>query len=211
MNCPKCHAEIIQPARFCHLCGESLPSETEGEELSPAARMRQAAARAAGSGDQEEELWSGTYSPKAMIGTWIFVAILSCGAIAGWIIWMPPAVWWLVLPGIIVVIWGVPAVQLLYRRLSIHYQLTTRRFIHQSGLLQRVTDRIEVIDIDDITVEQGFIERLMGVGTIRVKSSDRTHPDFRLPGIENAQQVAAIFDNARLAERRRRSLHVEQI
>jgi hypothetical protein len=32
-----------------------------------------------------------------------------------------------------------------------------------------------------------------------------------LPGIENVQTVAGLFDNARLAERRRRGLHVEQI
>jgi len=211
MNCPKCNAQIVQPARFCHLCGEGLPGEGAEEQLSPAAKMRQAAARAAGGSPQEEELWSGTYSSKAMIGAWITAGVLSCAAIVGWIIWMPEALWWLALLGLIVLLWGVPLLQLLYRQLSIHYRLTSQRFVHQTGLLRRITDRIEVIDIDDITVEQGFIERLLGVGTIRIKSSDRTHPDLRLPGIENVQQVAAIFDNARLAERRRRSLHVEQI
>lgn len=210
MNCPKCNAQIVQPARFCHLCGEGLPGETEEELLSPAAKMRQAAARAAGGGE-EEELWSGTYSPKAMLGAWVLAGLISCLTIAGWIVWMPTGIWWMVLVGVLFVVWDYPVIVLLYRRLGIHYQLTTRRFIHQRGLLQRVTDRIEVIDIDDITVAQGVIERLMGVGTIRIKSSDRTHPDLYLPGIENVQQVAAIFDNARLAERRRRSLHVEQI
>jgi hypothetical protein len=32
-----------------------------------------------------------------------------------------------------------------------------------------------------------------------------------LPGIENIKHVASLFDDARLAERRRRGLHVEQI
>lgn len=211
MNCPKCNAQIVQPARFCHLCGEGLPEGAEEDQLSPAARMQQAAARATGGGEQEEELWSGTYSPKAMIGAWVLAALISSVLIAGWIAWMPSGVWWLVLAGALFVVWDYPAIVLLYRRLGTYYQLTTRRFIHQRGFLHRVTDRIEVIDIDDITVEQGFIERLMGVGTIRISSSDRTHPELRLPGIENVQQVSVIFDNARLAERRRRSLHVEQI
>lgn len=212
MNCPKCNAQIVQPARFCHLCGEGLPEGTEEAQLSPAAQMRQAAARIGGgpAGD-EAELWSGTYSPKAMIGAWITAGVISCAAIVGWIVWMPPGIWWLGLVGILFVVWGYSALMLLYRRLSVRYQLTSRRFIHQRGLLRRLTDRIEVIDIDDITVEQGFIERLLGVGSIRITSSDRTHPELRLPGIENVQEVAAVFDNARLAERRRRSLHLEQI
>jgi len=51
----------------------------------------------------------------------------------------------------------------------------------------------------------------VGVGTIRIVSSDRSHPDFSLPGIENARRVAEQFDDARRAERRRRGLHIEQI
>ena len=65
--------------------------------------------------------------------------------------------------------------------------------------------------MDDITFEQGLLERLTGVGAIRIVSHDRTDPELALPGIENVQEVAALFDNARLAERRRRGLHVEQI
>ena len=65
--------------------------------------------------------------------------------------------------------------------------LTNQRFIHESGILRRVSDRIEVLDIDDITFEQGIIERLVGVGTIRVMSSDRSHPELLMYGIENVR------------------------
>jgi hypothetical protein len=97
------------------------------------------------------------------------------------------------------------------RRLSVHYVLTTRRFIHERGILRRVNDRIEVLDMDDITFEQRLWERLTDVGTIRIASHDRTNPELILPGIENVKEVATVLDNARLAERRRRGLHVEQI
>jgi hypothetical protein len=52
---------------------------------------------------------------------------------------------------------------------------------------------------------------MVGVGTIHILSHDRSDPELWLPGIENVQEVASLFDNARLAERRRRGLHVEQI
>ena len=95
--------------------------------------------------------------------------------------------------------------------MSVHYVLSTQRFIHERGILRRVNDRIELLDMDDITFEQRLWERLVGVGTIRIASHDRTDPELVLPGIENIKQVAGLFDNARLAERRRRGLHVEQI
>ena len=81
----------------------------------------------------------------------------------------------------------------------------------RAGILRRVNNRIEVLDMDDITFEQGLLERLSGVGTIRIVSHDRTDPELVLPGIENVKHVAWLFDDARLAERRRRGLHVEQI
>jgi hypothetical protein len=89
--------------------------------------------------------------------------------------------------------------------------LTNQRFIHESGILRRVSDRIEVLDMDDITFEQGIIERLVGVGTIRVMSSDRTHPELQMYGIDNVREVSGLFDDTRRAERRRRGLHIENI
>jgi len=74
-----------------------------------------------------------------------------------------------------------------------------------------VTDRIENIDMDDITYEQKFIERFVGVGTVIISSSDRTHPELRLIGIENVKEVADQMDDIRRAERRRRGLHIESI
>ena len=62
---------------------------------------------------------------------------------------------------------------LLYRKMSVHYLLTNQRFIHESGFFRRVTNRIEVLDMDDISFEQALVERMLGVGTIRILSSDR--------------------------------------
>jgi hypothetical protein len=74
-----------------------------------------------------------------------------------------------------------------------------------------VTDRIEVIDIDDVTYEQGLVQRMLGVGTIRIASSDRTHPELVLSGIDGVQQVADTIDDIRRKERRKRGLHIESI
>jgi len=51
----------------------------------------------------------------------------------------------------------------------------------------------------------------LGIGTLRIASSDRSHPQLVLRGIDNVKSVASEFDNARLAERRRHGVHMEQI
>ena len=98
---------------------------------------------------------------------------------------------------IIIGFWGYNLIKLIHRRLSVSYVLTNQRFIHESGVLRRITDRIEVIDIDDITFEQGVVERIVGVGTIKIASSDHTHPELLLFGIENVSQVSGLIDDTR--------------
>ena len=65
--------------------------------------------------------------------------------------------------------------------------------------------------LDDITYSQTIIDRMFGVGTIRIVSSDRSHPDLPVPGIDNVKDVASKMQEARHEERMRRGLHIESI
>jgi membrane protein YdbS with pleckstrin-like domain len=69
--------------------------------------------------------------------------------------------------------------------------------------------RAETIDIDDVTVRQGPIERLLGIGTIAIASTDRTEPLLYMRGIDHVTAVADLIDSTRRAERQRRGLHLE--
>lgn len=213
MNCPACGVAVAADATFCHRCGARVVdlegagdarTDTPGgvEDL----KQRVQAARA--SSDVEEELWSGGYSPKAMFGSWIGATLLTVALIAGAVL-IPP-----IMLGAIVaipVLWILLAFIYLYRRLGIHYRLTSQRFFHEKGILRRVTNRIECIDMDDIAFEQGPIERMLGIGTIRIISSDASDPVLTLSGIDNLTEVAGKIDNARRQERRRRGLHIEAV
>ena len=98
------------------------------------------------------------------------------------------------------VIWVILLGVLAYRKLSISYRLTTQRFIHQAGILSRVTNRIEVLDMDDVTFQQGIVDRIMGTGTITILSSDKSHPKLVLKGIDNVQNVSELIDNTRRSD-----------
>lgn len=159
--------------------------------------------------DPEEALWSGGYNPKAMTGSWLATSAVTLGVIVAYFLF--PQLTWPVAVGIIVILWILVAGNYARMRLGYHYQLTSQRFIHKTGLLSRRTDRIEVIDIDDVSYEQGPVQRLLGVGTIHITSSDRSDPELTLVGIDKVGQVAGLIDDVRRNERRRRSLHIESI
>ena len=226
MKCPKCGAEVAGEAVFCSRCGAQLgtaksDSMNKGTaEVSPAEALpagspgRQAGtvgARRARADEPEQTLWEGGYSARAMIGTWITAACLTLAAlIAVGLFWqsLPSPTGWII-AGVIVLIWLGLALRYLYRRMSIHYRLTNQRFFHAHGLLRRVTDRVEVIDINDVTFEQGVFDRMVGTGRIKISSSDKTDPELWVEGIENPRDIATRIDEVRRAERLRRSLYLE--
>jgi uncharacterized membrane protein YdbT with pleckstrin-like domain len=106
---------------------------------------------------------------------------------------------------------GGTGLYVMYLKLSVHYHLTSQRFVHQMGLLHRTTDRIEVIDVDDVAFSQGLFQRVVGVGTIKIMSSDCSHSELFLDGIDRVAHVAGLIDEARRAERLRRGLFIEAV
>ena len=193
---------------------EPTPPEPASPELSPKDKFRQIveSRRVDDDEDREDDLWKGGYSQKAMFGNWVLAAVITIGGLVAVLMidWRSGGLWitWLC---VALLLWVGFGLLYLYRRLTVKYELTSQRFIHESGLLKRLTDRIEVIDIDDVAFEQGPVERIVGVGTIKITSSDRSHPELSLRGIGNVKSVAGLLDDVRRKERRRRGLHIESI
>jgi len=235
MKCPACGTEVVETSVYCHKCGERLGpgggDGTSGSAATGADAPARASARPENGGRQtatdrfrgavessrsngdvvEQELWQGGYCGKAMMGLWalsvcVTVALVVLAAIVG----VGPTLWWTVL-AVVVLMWGYLLLVYARRRLGVHYRLTSQRFFHEKGILVHRTDLIEVIDMDDIAYSQTILDRLFGVGTIRIASSDRSHPDLVVPGIDNVKDVAAKMHEARHAERLRRGLHIESI
>ena len=160
--------------------------------------------------DPEDDLWKGGFSPKAMIGYWLLAGVVTIAAVVVGVVFNYAVVW---IIGIAVAgsLWLAFALYLLYQRLGVDYQLTTQRLIQRTGILTRVTNRVEVIDIDDVQFTQNIVERFLGVGTIRILSSDISDPKLVMIGIDDVKNVADTIDNVRRDERRRRGLHIETV
>lgn len=215
MKCHGCGRDVPAESAFCPKCGARLNGDdgeydiADGDESPQARQFKAAGSRSSGKQPPEEELWSGTYSPQAMVGPAAGLVVLTVLAFVGGSFAGPVGLAAAAIGA--VVLWGVLGLALLYRRMTVHYRLTTFRLFHESGLLSRNRDRIEVIDINDVTLSQGIIERMFNVGTIHIESSDTTDPELDLPGIDNVRHVADLIDNTRRAERQRRGLFMENI
>jgi uncharacterized membrane protein YdbT with pleckstrin-like domain len=211
MQCPACSTTVPEASAFCPKCGQRLSAAPQPAVAPTAAdKMRAAKASTAPSAEPEQQLWRGSFSPKAMIGCWFWAGLITILAIAACFL-IPNPITWIIAAVVVPLAWLLPAMYLLYERLSVDYTLTNQRLMHKTGLLRRVSNRIEVIDIDDVTYEQGIIERIFGVGTIKLLSSDVSDPKVLLRGIEDVQRVATLIDNARREERRKRGLYMEAV
>ena len=181
-------------------------------ENTPAEKIKSAIG---GSGVEDESaLWSGKYSGKSMAGTWLLMAVITIVALLVMLIvssLRTSSIAWYSFLGLLAVAWLVPLAVMTYRKFSRFYELTTQRLKHRDGILFRKTNRIELIDIDDVAYQQGPIESMLNVGTISIKSSDISHPDLKLIGIADVRTIADMIDDARRTERRKRGLHIEAI
>jgi membrane protein YdbS with pleckstrin-like domain len=207
MKCPVCNAEASSGAAFCPSCGAKLPA---AGALAGEAPQTVAQGRGRGPTDvPEETLWEGSYSPKAMIGSLVLCGLLSLGLVVVAVLFAPTGPLSVVVLAAIPVLWLAAGVQFARNRLGKSYRLTNQMFYHREGLLTRTTDRVELIEIHDVTWSQNLLERAVGVGTITITSADRTNPKLPLKGIEDVEGVAAQIDKARRAEQVRRGRRID--
>jgi membrane protein YdbS with pleckstrin-like domain len=218
MKCQQCHREVLEEGAFCPHCGERLdrvePAAKEVAEAEPPTApvdRLQPGVRRGGKQPPEVELWSDSYSPKELLLPFMVLDLMLIVAIVVVVAFANRGEMWLYLVLGAALFYGSMGLFLAYKRLSLRYRLTTYRFFHERGLLARQSDRIEVIDIDDVTVQQSFIERIVGIGTVVIQSSDRTNPTLRLPAIDNVKAVADLMDATCRAERQRRAIHIESV
>lgn len=213
MTCNQCGAAAPPGAVFCPQCGAQIAAEVRSAR---AAKVRPSGPPGTAHDVSETDLWSGGYSPKAMTGPFVGAALLVVAGMIG-SSFAGPAGWTAVAVGAVVVFVYL-GLLLLYRQMAVRYRLTNQRLLREVGILTRTDDRVLVVDIDDIKVEQGLFERMFNLGTIilavrdETTKEERTDEDgrgiLRMIGIENPRHVADLIDEARRAERSRRGVYM---
>lgn len=179
----------------------------EGEDSAPLARGGSAHPKR-----PEEALWRG--GPSQWVNVKGYAAALLAGAamVAGAAL-APRALsidalpWWVypaaASPALLA------ALVLFVRVRVVRYELTTQRIRERRGILTRTLEEIELFRVDDSQVRQTLLQRLVGVGTVTLHTSDVTSPRFVLRSVRRHESLRNTIRTE--VERRRRERPYETI
>ena len=93
--------------------------------------------------------------------------------------------WLLIIPGLIVAWTLMRQLRLRYTKLSV----SAGKLRYETGMLSRSVRTMEVSKVQDVRVEQTFMDRLLNLGTISIETAGETSR-LTMAGVEEPQQVA---------------------
>jgi uncharacterized membrane protein YdbT with pleckstrin-like domain len=121
----------------------------------------------------EETVWTGSSSQFKNLGTYVL-----CGFIVLVIVVVCPM---LKLPGWLLLLALLPAAYGFWHYLllkSHFYRLTTERLLTTQGLFSKTTETLELYRVKDMCSKQSLFERMAGLESVELISSDVDTPDL---------------------------------
>jgi hypothetical protein len=91
-----------------------------------------------------------------------------------------------------------------------YYILTNDRLKIRRGLLGRQIENYELIRVQDIDLEQGLTERMLGIGDIKIHGQDPSNPEVELRNIAKPEMVYETLRRAWLEARKRHGLQFSE-
>jgi membrane protein YdbS with pleckstrin-like domain len=197
VTCPECRQQVSSAAPACPHCGHPMP----------------APGRAGPPGDPgpERDLWVGTPSAKALIGPIVgaalFAIVLPVGA---YLLYDPLLSLFgrrsfvaeneggvrLAVIAFVATVVAVRVLGLVWRVVvlkSYRYRITNQRILIESGVFSRRIEEIDMRTVEDLDFQQGFVERLLGIGDITVIGADKTTGRTRLQGLAKPRDLRELI------------------
>ena len=167
--------------------------------------------------DEEQTIWEGRYSMKNFIMRLTGIGIVTVAWTALWFWshagtdrggWSTLAV---VAGILLLLVWLVLARRIILARFGHKYRLTDRRVFVATGVFTRRRDQMELIKAQDVFTNQTISQRLFGVGTVVVVSSEAHFPIMYLTGVDEPKEVMDLVWKHARSERDNRAVHVDQV
>ena len=73
------------------------------------------------------------------------------------------------------------------------YSMTEDRFFLETGLFNIRTEEVLLYRVRDISLERKLGQRLFGVGSIRLVSSDKTMPELLIKNVKHPREVKELI------------------
>lgn len=125
--------------------------------------------------------------PEKVLGLWLLGTLFLVGPI---IIRLTRGVWplvWMVIAMLVIgiVLWMAG----LSLGKAVRYRISNYRIDFERGFFAKDISTLELWHVEDLSFHQSLLDRLLGIGTIRVMSHDDTMPDLRMRGLPNARKL----------------------
>ncbi|MCR4658348.1 MAG: PH domain-containing protein [Lachnospiraceae bacterium] len=86
------------------------------------------------------------------------------------------------------------------------YSLTKERLFIEDGLFNTTEDEIRLYRVLDVKLTRGFFQKMFGLGTIQVASSDQSLHNFQIRNIKKSRDVKELLSE--LVEKQRNEKRV---
>lgn len=91
------------------------------------------------------------------------------------------------------------------------YYLTTEKLVMVKGFFNTREDEVKLYRVTDFALTRSFGQKLLGLGTLEVKSSDKTCPSLSLLNIKKSAAVKELISGLVEAERDRKRVTGREI
>ena len=199
--CPKCHATLVAP-----------PAPIVSPEPQAARAMQHAeAGTPVGPGTDSEETNIFQLSPVARAYPGLILVGLVFLALAIGLAIRATALSWPRWVALVPLTLGVlPLLVVWVRVKSCGYRLSTQRLFVRRGWMSRHQNELELYRVKDVTVDQRFLQRLLGYGTVTVLADDDSTPTVVMPGISRPIRVKEMIRTQYRAARQREGVHATE-
>lgn len=83
---------------------------------------------------------------------------------------------------------------------ALEFGLTNRRVVRKQGVIARDTAEMKLVSIENITVHQTVMGRILGYGTVLVTGKTAGVSDVRLDRVKDPISVKKTIENAKYSE-----------
>ena len=90
------------------------------------------------------------------------------------------------------------------------YSVSSDRLYIKRGLITIHEDEVRLYRIRDISLRQGFFQRIFGLGTVNISSSDSTMGNFQLKNIKKSRDVKEMLSDLVETERERKRVSMRE-
>jgi uncharacterized membrane protein YdbT with pleckstrin-like domain len=215
--CPECGGQVSPAAVSCPHCGFPLHGAAATTAATTAASGGGLAGMAGGVVPTTETVtWQAAPSLRALAGDAVTTAIAAAVFVTAVVLLYDPVLGFvsgvsedgpafvaeheaqfkMAAIAIVVISVGARLARLGWRAAALRshrYRLSNQRLIVETGVLARSVDEIDMRTIDDVTLRQSAVQRLLGVGEITIVSADpgarRVRARAQLVGIRDPRAV----------------------